>query len=89
VIGGGHPTAAGLLQTLAPVRESSKDRPTMQSSKTDMVIFVDDRGGDGLAREGLWQHGNGGERMLGFQNLINEIPVGGGSFYRGFVPNNS
>jgi hypothetical protein len=40
-------------------------------------------------REGLWRCSNGGERLLGFQNLINEIPVDGGSFYRGSDPNNS
>jgi hypothetical protein len=66
VIGGGHTTVARLLQTLAPVRASSKDRPVAQSSKMDMTIFIDDRGSDGLAREGLWQHGNGGEHLLGF-----------------------
>jgi hypothetical protein len=34
-------------------------------------------------------NGNSGELLLGFQILINEIPIGGGSFYRGFDPNNS
>jgi hypothetical protein len=66
-------TVAGFLQTLALTGEGSKDRLVMESGQIGAVSFVDGRGDDGSAREGLRQRGDGGEQSMGFRPEFDEI----------------
>jgi hypothetical protein len=61
-IGVGRVTVAGFVQTWASIGEGSKDRLVMDGGQTGAVSFVDGRGDDGSAWEGLRQRGDGGER---------------------------
>jgi hypothetical protein len=58
--GVGRATVADFLQTWASTGGGSKDRPAMKSGQMGEVSFIDGRGDDGSAREGLRQRGDGG-----------------------------
>jgi hypothetical protein len=51
-------TMVGFLQTWTSMGEGSKDQPVTEGGQTGAVSFIDGRGDDGSAREGL---GDGGE----------------------------
>jgi hypothetical protein len=61
-IGVGRAMVVGFLQSWASTGEGSKDRSVMEGGQTGAVSFVDGWGDDGLAREGLQQHGESLER---------------------------